>query len=449
MRTMPERSFPNLTDAYKQTHHFQYPPDLEVMYSYMEPRNGAQFNEIVWCGLQFVLKEYGFIDSYIDRDFIEESSIISNGIFGKPFFNYEGWEHIKKAHGGNLPINIYALPEGTIVKPGTPVLALENTDPKVPWLTNYVESLLMHCYAMTNTATISHAFYKTIKRYCDLAGEDVSPVHLNDFGLRGASSLMSAEMCGIGHLLNFIGTDNNPAIDKIRWYYHPDNTFPIGVSVVAAEHSTITSWGKDHELEAYRHIIETTDKLYGDDCIISLVIDSYDWKHAINEYFCKELKSLIMNRKGRIVCRPDSGSHEINAPVILQALWDCYGGTINDHGYKVLDPHISIIIGDGVDIAMVEKIYNETVIKHKFAPSNIIFGCGGNLLQNHNRDTNRFAMKCSAVKRNGVWHNVNKTTPGKESKAGRFDNLPLVYSNGKLLIDENISDIRKRVGILI
>lgn len=318
MRRMRDRNFLTLTDYYKTTHYFQYPPDTQVVYSYMEPRVGAQYDDIVWCGLQFVLKHYNFIHTYLTREMLDEAEYIINTMGGNNFFNREGWEYIIREYHGNLPLRIYALPEGTIVKPGTPVLAIENTDDRVPWLTNYVESLLMHCYAATNTATISYDIYKCIKKYADVAGEQVSPFHLNDFGLRGASSLTSAELCGLGHLLIFQGTDNNPAVEKARWYYDTDI---CGFSVIAAEHSTITSWGQDHECEAYKHIINEADRRFGNAITISLVIDSYDWKHAVDEYFCGELKELILNRQGKVVLRPDSGDHTIHAPEILQQLW--------------------------------------------------------------------------------------------------------------------------------
>lgn len=443
-RTFRERNFCLLTDYYKVTHHFQYPPDTQVVYSYMEPRVGAEYDEIVWCGLQYILKHYNFTRTFVSREMVHEAMYVCEQMGGHTFFNRDGWMKIVNDHNGQLPIKIYALPEGTIVKPGTPVLAIENTDESLPWITNYVESLLMHCYAMTNTATISYSIYKTIKRYADLAGENVSSFHLNDFGLRGASSLSSAEICGIGHLLIFAGTDNIPAIEKARWYY---NAPVSGGSVIAAEHSTITSWGQNNELDAYIHIITEADKLYGDDCTISLVCDSYDWEHAVSQYFCKDLKPLILNRRGTIVVRPDNGNPPDVSLIILNYLWYAYGGAINDLGFKVLDSHIRVIYGDGIDNEMIDKILNLVVNENKFAPSNIIFGSGGALLQKHNRDTNRFVIKCSAIKRNNEWIDIQKTTIGKESKSGKFD-LPLVYEHGKLLIEEDLPTIRNRIGIL-
>lgn len=437
---MKEENFLLLTDAYKITHHKQYPPDTKVVYSYLEPRVGAEYEDIVWCGIQAVLKHYRFDKPVVTRSNIDEAYEFCMKVFGHAdFFNKEGWEYIREKHGGMLPIAITALPEGTIVKPGTPVLAVYNTDEKVPWLTNYVESILMHAYSMTNSATISYNCYKTIKKWCDIAGESVSPFHLNDFGLRGASSLMSAEFCGIGHLLVFLGTDNLPAINLAMDYYESD---VCGYSVIAAEHSTITAWGIAYELDAYKNILNTSPS----NATVSLVIDSYNWVTTVKTMFCKDLKKLILDREGKTVLRPDSGIPHLVTRDILEMLWESYGGTTNAAGYKILDPHLGIIYGDGINADGIDMILKEAM-NAGFAPSNVIFGMGGNLLQNHNRDTLRFALKCSSVKRDDVWRDVQKITPGKMSKAGRF-NLPMVYCNGVMKRHETLSEIRKRIGVL-
>jgi len=430
------------TDSYKQTHHVQYVPGLEYVYSYFEPRKGAIYKDIVWMGVIPYIKEYG-LDGYAFEHYdILEAVKICDEHFGVPgYFNEKGWRYILDTYAGRLPLRISQLPAGTIVKPGTPCMAIENTDPKVPWLTNYVESILMHVYASTNTATISYDVYKTIKKWADRCGECVSPVHLNDFGLRGSSSLQSAETCGMGHLLIFSGSDNIPSIKCAMECY---SSGVVGVSVIAAEHSTITSWGKENEFVAYSHIIKTAP----DSAIISLVIDSFDWKNAIDTMFCGNLRDLILSRSGKVVCRPDSEDHIINVPYILKKLWEVYGGSINKNGYKVLDPHIGIIVGDGVNVNIIDSIYY-IIVNDGFAPSNVIWGSGGYLLQQHDRDTLGFAFKCSAIRRNGIWYDVKKTTPGKESKAGRFPELEVVYENGVILKDESFTEIRNRIrGVL-
>lgn len=234
------------------------------------------------------LKEYGLIGQCVTFEDVKEAQDICVDHFGTPdYFNYNDWLYIVDQHDGYLPIRISALPAGTIVKPGTPCMTIENTDPALPWLTNYMESILMHAWAMTTTATISYASYKIIKNYCDKTGEVVSPFALNDFGLRGASSLESAMLNGIGHLAVFQGTDNLPAIKFIKDNY-TDHTF-AGYSVYAAEHSTVTSYGKENELEAYKSIISNAPE----NMTVAVVIDSYDWRYALDNYFCNELVNLI------------------------------------------------------------------------------------------------------------------------------------------------------------
>jgi len=433
-------NFMLLTDAYKITHWNQYPQGTNTIYSYMEPRVGAKYEDIVWCGLQAILKEYNFDEKVVTQRKIEEAAEFCRRVFGHDYFNRKGWEYILDQYNGLLPVTISALPEGTIVKPGTPVMAIYNNDPKVPWLTNYIESLLMHCYAMTNTATISYACYKVIKKWCKVTGDEVGPFHLNDFGLRGAASLEGAQFCGIGHLLCFLGTDNLPAIQMAMDYYHSE---VCGFSVIAAEHSTITSWGKANEQDAYLNILINAPY----NATISLVIDSYNWQDAVRDLFCGSMKEKILARNGKTVLRPDSGVPHLVTREILEMLWDTYEGTVNDKGYRILDPHLGVIYGDGINEDSIDLILSE-VVKAGFSPANVIFGMGGGLLQAHNRDTNRFAIKCSAIETNGTWANVKKDTPGKESKSGRFDLLP-VYANGMILREETLVDMRKRVGILV
>lgn len=434
-------------DSYKQTHHFQYPPGLQRVYSYMEPRIGSEYDDIVWMGAIPYLKEYGLIDQAFDVWDIIEAVRVCNDHFGvKGYFNEDGWIDLYQAYKGCLPLRVYQLPAGTIIKPGTPCMAIENTDDRFPWLTNFVESITLHPWGMTTTATKSYDIYKVIKKWADRTGEEVSPYHLNDFGVRGTTSLQSSMLNGVGHLAIFRGTDNLPAIKFIKDNY-TDHAM-VGESVIAAEHSTIMAWGPEREGIAYRHIIEESDRLYSNNgenfIIISIVIDTYNWKNALDKYFCGELVDLIKNRNGRITIRLDSGDLQNGAVYTLWKLWDHYGGTVNEKGYKILDPHVGIIIGDGVIANSIDKIYNY-IYNEGFGIGNIIFGCGGEILQKINRDTLNVAIKLSEVKINDQVIPMCKTSSGKVSKAGRFDNLELIYENGVLLKDESFTDIRKRI----
>jgi nicotinamide phosphoribosyltransferase len=429
------------TDSYKISHHLQYQKDIQTVYSYFEPRVGSKYEDIVWMGIIPYLKEYGLIGECVTYNDLFEACAICDEHFGTlKYFNLNDWTYILDRYNGNLPIRIYALPAGTIVKPGTPCMAIENTDPEVPWLTNYVESMLMHAWAMTTTATISYKSYKVIKDYCDKTGEDVNPFAFNDFGLRGASSLESAMLNGIGHLAVFKGTDNLPAIKFINENYA--DHIMAGYSVYAAEHSTVTSYGKENELEAYKTIIGNAPE----NMTVAVVIDSYEWRYALDNYFCKDLVELIKNRTGKVVVRPDSGNPVQVSLDIVQKLWETYGGSHTSKGYKLLNPKIGIIYGDHIDPNMIGAILDKFT-NHGFAVNNIIFGCGGALLQKMNRDTCNCAIKLSEITKDNEVIPICKTTPGKESKSGRFD-LPVIFENGKLLVNESFTDIRQRVGVL-
>lgn len=434
------------TDSYKITHWWQYPPGTQKIYSYFEPRVGAEYDDIVWMGIIPYLKKYGLVGPAFCQPYLREAQEVCDEHFGVPgYFNYEGWDKMGMKYDGKLPVRIYALPAGTIVKPGTPCMAIENLDPDFPWITNYLETILMHCFGMTNTATVSYHWYKIIKKFADIAGEEVSPFAVNDFGFRGIPSRESAGFNGTGHLAVFAGTDNLRAIKFIRDNY--SDHIVAGASVVAAEHSTITAWGKDRECDAYKHIITGADQRFNPDgdkfIIVSLVCDSYNWEHAVSEYFCKELVPIIKNRNGKVVVRPDSGIPWLVIRTILDALWEAYGGTVNEKGYRVLDPHIGVIYGDGINAVALEKILS-LVIQAGYAPSCVIFGAGGQLLQAHNRDTLRCAIKLSEITIDGKVIPICKTTLGKESKAGRFD-LPLVFDTGAIVHDEPFTTIRERI----
>ena len=439
------------TDSYKQTHWWQYPDNVAKIYSYFEPRIGSELDEIVWMGVEPFLHEYGFIGKAFDSIDVNELKDVCDAHFGVDNYpNIEGWNYILEKYNGKLPVRIWALPAGTIVDPGTPCMAIENTDENVSWLTNYLESMIMHSWGMTTTASISYEIYKTINEYCMNTGETVSPFHLNDFGVRGVPHIGTSEMNGIGHLAIFDGTDNLPAIKKIKDIYSDHAVY--GASVIAAEHSTITSWGKENECEAYRHILTTADKKFNSGgtgnkfIIVSLVCDSYDWENAVDQYFCNELKETILNRNGKCVLRPDSGDPSNVTVKILNKLWDAYGGTINDRGYKVLDSHVGIIYGDHIDNDMIDKILNN-VVSNNFAVNNVIFGSGGALLQKHNRDTCNCAIKLSNITlKDGTEIPICKTTKGKESKAGKF-NLQLIFENGELIVNESFSNIRQRINV--
>jgi len=417
------------TDSYKASHFKQYPPGTEFVFSYIESR-GGRFDKTLFFGLQMFIKD--FLSKPITKEDIDEAEELFTA-HGEPFHR-AGLEHILKKHGGYLPLEIKAVPEGTIVPTKNVLVTVRNTDTKCFWLTSYVETALLRAvWYPTTVATLSHNIKNDILSYL-IPTSDKPMDHigfmLNDFGSRGVSSYESSAIGGLGHLVSFMGTDNVPAIVAARKYY---GATMAGFSVPAAEHSTITSWGKDAECAAYRNMIDQF-KGFGNK-IVAIVADSYDLDHAVNTIFGDHLKDNIVNSGARIVVRPDSGDPATTVIRTVNNLAERFGTTINSKGYKVLPDYIRVIQGDGINQKSIIHICDSLAF-NKFSVENVCFGIGGGLLQQVDRDTQKFAMKASAVCRDKIWYDVYKdpkTDPGKASKKGK---LMLYRDNaGKFVTD--------------
>lgn len=445
-----------MTDAYKHTHWLQMPPDTKKLYSYFESRGGV-YSYTVFFGLQMILKKY-LCGQVVTQEKIEEADKFCKEVFGTDkYFNRKGWQHILDKHDGYLPLIIKAVPEGTKVGVSNVLMTIENTDDEVPFLTNFVETLLVQTWYPTTVATIAYRIRSIINVYAEMTGCISTPFDLNDFGFRGVSSKESAGIGGCANLVIFSGTDT---LEGIRYAKHYYNAPPCGFSVMASEHMTTTIWGKENEKEAYEHFINQCPN-----GILSVVSDSYDIYNAVEHIFGEQLKDKILARNGKFVVRPDSGDPVATSLKIAEILWDKFGGTVNKHGFKVLNPKIGIIYGDGINATTIDEILNQFYINN-FASSNIIFGMGGALLQQLDRDTQKFAFKCSAALRDSMWIDVYKdpiTDTGKKSKKGKLDLvydgeqyytirlhdennhcLQTVFENGKLVIDEWFNTIRER-----
>lgn len=450
-----------LTDSYKFTHWKQYPSGTEHVYSYFESRGGV-YPETVFFGLQYYLKEYlqGVVVTQAD---INEAEAFVTEHIGPEVFNRSGWEHIVREHGGRLPVRIKAVPEGSVIPTLNVLMTIENTDPACFWLTNYLETLLVQVWYATTVATQSRAIRKDILRFLEETGDpNLIGFKLHDFGFRGVSSVESAALGGAAHLLNFMGTDTVAGISCAQEYYHGRM---VGFSIPAAEHSTITAWGREGEVEAMRNML--TQFPSG---LVACVSDSYDIFYACEEIWGNQLKNDVLHRKGTLVVRPDSGDPAMVVVRVLDALGDRLGFFYNDKGYKVLHPNVRVIQGDGVNHDEIVRVLT-SMKDAKWSTDNIAFGMGGALLQKLNRDTQKFAFKCSNVTIQGVGREVYKepvTDPGKNSKRGRLklirlngtystvkqtelpesaDELVTVFENGHVLSDFDFESCRQRAQI--
>jgi len=446
------------SDSYKTSHWLQYPPGTQYIYSYLESRGGV-FPETVFFGLQYYLKEYLSRQiTMADVDYAEER--ITKHM-GPGIFNRKGWERVVTEHRGWLPIKIMAAPEGLVIPTRNVLLTIENTDPELPWITNYAETMILQIWYTITVATLSREIKKLIFRYLDETG-DVAGLDfkLHDFGYRGVSSQESAAIGGVSHLVNFKGTDTMIALEAAQIYYGEDMA---GFSIPAAEHSTITAWGELFEYEAYQNMI----KQFGDGAMYAVVSDSYNIYEACENLWGTQLKTQVLDAKGTLIIRPDSGTpHEV-VRQITEILGNKFGYTTNDKGYKVLNK-VRVIQGDGITYEEIGRILEALKIRG-WSADNVAFGMGGALLQQCNRDTQKFAIKASSITINGKVKDVYKspvTDNSKRSKKGQLklimtdgiletvdihqpgkNVLQPVWENGWLLRDQTLSDIRALAAI--
>ncbi len=407
-----------LTDGYKLSHYKQYPPGTTNVYSYLESR-GGEFRHSLFFGLQYFLKRY-LEGPVVSKRRIDEAERFFKAYFAgsSAEFNREGWEYILKTHKGHLPLKIKAVPEGTILPVKNVLVTVENTDPKCYWLTNYVETLLVQSWYPITVATQSWHMKRIIKSYLEDTG-DVQGLDwkLHDFGFRGVSSVESAGIGGAAHLVNFLGTDTIHGAIFAANYYNGEQLNLLAGTIPASEHSTITSWGKENELAAFRNML--TQYPSG---LVACVSDSFDIFAACKDLWGDKLRSAVLERDGVLVIRPDSGDPHVILPKILTILGEAFGFTTNEKGYKVLHPKVRVIQGDGVEYTTLNSMLN-SLRSNGWSADNIAFGSGGGLLQKLNRDTMKFAFKCSNVVVNDESREVYKspvTDAVKVSKKGRL-----------------------------
>jgi nicotinamide phosphoribosyltransferase len=453
------------TDSYKTSHYLQYPPGTTKVFSYIESRGGV-YDRTVFFGLQYILKEF-FSKPVTAQDVALAGEVC--GAHGVPF-NSEGWMHIVNAHQGRLPVRICAVPEGSVVPNLNVLVTIENTDPACFWLTSFLETVLMRVWYPVTVATNTWMCKQLILKYLRETG-DASGIgfKLHDFGARGVSSMESAMLGGMAHLVNFQGTDTLSAVLGARVFYGEPMA---GFSIPAAEHSTITSWGKEGEADAYRNMLVRYAK---PGALLAVVSDSYDLNHAVKRIWGEELRQQVIDSGATVVIRPDSGDPATMVLNTVKALDASFGSVVNAKGFRVLQ-HVRVIQGDGITVRSIRTILSNLQF-NGYSADNVAFGQGGALLQIVNRDDQRFAMKCSAVEVNGELRDVFKdpvTDPHKRSKAGRLvlmkkdadyltvsiggasqqravvlgysSAMQVVFENGELQIDDSLQSIRDRAN---
>lgn len=402
----------NLADSYKFSHFNQYPKGTEIIHSYLAPR-GGEYDKVVFFGLTYYIKE--FLEKPITLENILESEQLAKE-HGVPF-NKEGWLYILEKHNGFLPIEIKALPECTMVNNKEPLMTIENTDPNCAWVVGYLETLLLKVWYPTTVATKSYHARKVLEKHWEKTADSLDGIDFafHNFGDRGSASVEAAALGGLAHLTQFKGTDNFNALTFSKRYY--DGKF-VGFSIPASEHSTVTSWGRENEFKMIENYLET----YKSNPIIACVLDSYDIYKAVDFVTSGAMKEKIESKGYPVfVIRPDSGQPKEVIQKIIQIMEaNGVSRSFNSKGYKVFDKY-RIIWGDGISPEAIDEILSETE-KYNISAQNFAFGSGGDLMQKVNRDTLKFAFKCSAIKVSGEWQDVYKdpiTDSGKKSIRGR------------------------------
>jgi len=409
------------TDSYKLAHFEQLAEGLEYSYVYLESRYGIENS--MFFGLQYILKRY--LSQRITREMVDqcEDFALRHGLS----FNRKGWMKIVKKFNGHLPLEVKALPEGTVAGVKTPLMVVTNTHKDFAWLPMYFEALLQRVWYSCTVATRSFEQKLILKEFANETVDDEMIATylmfaLHDFGARGVNTAEGAQVGGMSHLVNFEGSDTLEGLWTAEQAYGTKSKMP-GYSVYAIEHNVVLSWGESREKELFSSLIQ---KYVTQGKIVSILPDTFDTFRALD--YWAELKDELIaaweqgGKNGRVVIRPDSG-HPVEMPIaVIQRLMEIFGYTINSKGYKVLPQYIRVIQGDGTD----KEVIRETLTKLKdlgISAENIVFGQGGKLLQAHGRDDGGYAMKGSVMTIGGIDIKTSKrpkTDPNKRSKEGFF-----------------------------
>ena len=404
-------------DSYKVNHYLEIPDNIEYTYVTVVPRKPSKYTDkIVAMGHTLIADTLQEIR--ITQDMIDEAEIETKE---QGFtFNRKGWEIIVNEFDGYLPLAMYGVKEGTVVKAQTPIMTFVNTDPRFAWLPGYIESWVQSiAWKMTTVASICKKVRDTITDYCILTDTPVKYVDYmcHFFGDRAADSPQAAIMAGIAHAALFNGSDCLQANRYIKKLYHTNKSYLS--SIEATEHFVMMTNSENKDDYAAAEMI--VDRLCNTgNAFMSVVIDTYDSRRFVKEYIGTRLKDRILNAGGRLICRPDSNDPTIEPGLVGKDLEDTFGVTINKKGYKVLHPSVGVIQGDGIRIDTFESVLKGW-IDAGFSMDNFALGMGSGISHDGARDDFSFSVKATAVYTDGKWKPLlkdPKTDPGKRSLSG-------------------------------
>jgi len=445
-----------LTDGYKTGHHQQYPKGTTLVYSNFTPRSNKYApkgcDQLVSFGQQMIVKQIhdAFANEFFNRPKDEVCGEMKRELSMYLNTDYDV-AHFEALHDlGYLPIHIKAIEEGTLVPMKVPVLTIYNTLPEFYWITNYLETIISNLlWKPMTSATIAYQYRKVLTKWQEKTDAERSwfiDWQGHDFSMRGMDSVDAVISSGLGHLTSFSGSDSLPAIFGARKFYN-ETEFVAG-SVNATEHSVMCAGTKEDEVGTFRNLMQTYPT-----GILSIVSDTWDLWKVCTEHVVT-LKEEILARDGKVVIRPDSGdpvdiicgfekpdtlyrnpidarkyrASDAEAKGVIELLWDVFGGTINEQGYKVLDSHIGAIYGDSITIERAEEICKRLEAKG-FASTNVVLGIGSFTYQFNTRDTFGFAMKATYVEVEGEGREIFKNPITDDGTKKSATGLLSVFKN--------------------
>jgi nicotinamide phosphoribosyltransferase len=415
-------------DAYKGTHWKQLKKGVKKSYVAIVPRKVSKYSPvIVAMGQTFLAHFFGSIR--ITMDMIDEAEIeITEQGYE---FNRAGWELIVKKYDGKLPLAMYGVEEGRVVKPQTPIVGIFNTDEVSAWLPAYVETISQAVvWKMSTVASLCRSIKVTIKEFIELTGADMGMLDykLHNFGDRGADSPDEAPViAGMAHAALFSGSDCFRANGYIKKLYNTTKAYTS--SVDATEHSTMCSNSNAAEKDDWGAALMSIDLLYAavertkrgiGIPLISAVIDTYDSRRFVRDYIGTRLKDKVINSGGTYCFRPDSGDPTIEPGLVGLDIEATFGVDINAKGYKKLKPYTAVIQGDGNRIDTYRGVLQGWV-DAGFSMDNFTLGMGSGITHDNARDDFSFSMKAIANLVGDKWERLSKdpiTDPGKKSLSG-------------------------------
>ena len=484
-----------LTDGYKLGHHFQYPKGTEMVYSNWTPRSCKYFPEAsegsVVFGIQYLIKEYlikQFNENFFNLPKAQAIMEFHDRVDNFVGISNVGIEHIEALYDlGYLPIEIKALPEGSVCPIRVPMMTIKNTLPEFFWLTNYLETLISSVLWLPCTSATSARLYKKeLKRHAKRTSfpEDVNiGFACHDFSMRGMAGIEAAIVSGMAHMTSFCGSETIPAIRAVEEYYNADSSKElVAATVPATEHSVMCAGGKEDELETFRRLI---CEVYPNG-IVSIVSDTWDFWQVVEDFLPK-LKKEIMARDGRVVIRPDSGdpvdiicglrtNPHFNTRIVEGHYYCCYapfdidseyveisegqyygayymlgktfGCNTTDTGFRYPSTKVGLLYGDSITLERQKQIYLR-LEGAGMAACNLVLGVGSFTYQFKSRDSLGFAVKATACKINGELKEIFKQPKTDDGTKNSLKGLIAIYEeNGTYVAKDCVSEAEEMEGAL-